>query len=495
MTRAMLLQELLPELEGLSADLAITGLVQDSREVRPGDAFVAMLPARQEAPSSHGLHFAQQASAAGAVAILYEPPAPADVTVPAQAIPVPGLQARLGALADRFHDHPSAAMTMVGVTGTNGKTSTVQLLAQAWTLRGQKVGTIGTLGAGIWPQTVPTGFTTPLVLRLHALLAELRDEGAAAVAMEVSSHALDQGRVDGVHFDVAVFTNLTRDHLDYHGDMAHYGAAKAKLFHRPGLRAAAVNLDDAFGRELHAAVAGKVRALGFSSRAAAGAAVRAEDLVLDAAGIGFMLHAGGQAHPVRSPLLGRFNVDNLLGVATTLFALGMTPALIAQTLSELSPVDGRMNRLGGEGGLPLVVVDYAHTPDALEQALDSLRAHTGGRLTCVFGCGGERDTGKRPQMAAIAQRLADRVIVTDDNPRHEDGDAIVAAILAGFPERSALTVERDRARAIALAIASAGAEDVVLIAGKGHEPYQDVNGVKHPFEDAAVARDCLRRHP
>ena len=382
---------------------------------------------------------------------------------------------------------------------TNGKTSTVQLLAQAWTLRGQTAGTVGTLGSGVYPKIVPTGFTTPLVLRMHALLAELRDEGASAVAMEVSSHALDQGRVDGVHFDVAVFTNLTRDHLDYHGDMARYGAAKARLFDWPGLRAAAVNLDDAFGRELFEAVGGKVRALGFSSRGAAGAGVRAEDIVLDGTGIRFMLHAGGQAHPVRSPLLGRFNVDNLLGVATTLFALGMAPALIAETLSQLSPVDGRMNRLGGGtadngAALPLVVIDYAHTPDALEQALASLRAHTAGTLTCVFGCGGERDTGKRPQMAAIAEHLADRVIVTDDNPRNEDGDAIVRDIVAGLAEPARALIQRDRAAAIAMAIAEAGPEDVVLVAGKGHEPYQDVGGVKHPFEDAAVARDCLRRY-
>ena len=488
MTHAMLLGELLPELEGLSADLAITGLVQDSREVKPGDAFVAIAGF-----GAHGLHFVDAAREAGAAAVLYEPPAPADLPAPADAIPVVGLRARMGRMADSFHGHPSAAMTTVGVTGTNGKTSTVQLLAQAWTLRGQKAGTVGTLGSGVYPEIVPTGFTTPLVLRMHALLAELRDEGAAAVAMEVSSHALDQGRVDGVHFDVAVFTNLTRDHLDYHGDMARYGAAKARLFDWPGLRAAAVNLDDAFGRELFEAVGGKVRALGFSSRGAAGAAVRAEELVLDGTGIRFLLHAGGQAHPVRSPLLGRFNVDNLLGVATTLFALGMAPALIAETLSQLVPVDGRMNRLGGEGGAPLVVVDYAHTPDALEQTLASLRAHTAGTLTCVFGCGGERDTGKRPQMAAIAERLADRVIVTDDNPRNEDGDAIVADILAGITDSARVAVQRDRAAAIAHAIAGAGPDDVVLIAGKGHEPYQDVGGVKLPFEDAAVARDCLRR--
>ncbi len=488
MTRAMLLGELLPELEGLSADLAITGLVQDSREVKPGDAFVAIAGF-----GAHGLNFVDVAREAGAAAVLFEPPAPDELPAPADAIPVVGLRARMGKMADTFHGHPSAAMATVGVTGTNGKTSTVQLLAQAWTLRGQKAGTVGTLGSGVYPKIVPTGFTTPLVLRMHALLAELRDEGASAVAMEVSSHALDQGRVDGVHFDVAVFTNLTRDHLDYHGDMARYGAAKARLFDWPGLRAAAVNLDDAFGRELFAAVGGKVRALGFSSRGAAGASVRAEELVLDGSGIRFMLHAGGQAHPVRSPLLGRFNVDNLLGVATTLFAMGMAPALIADTLSQLLPVDGRMNRLGGEAGAPLVVVDYAHTPDALEQALASLRAHTAGTLTCVFGCGGERDTGKRPQMAAIAERLADRVIVTDDNPRNEDGDTIVADILSGFAEPARVVVQRDRAAAIAQAIAGAGADDVVLVAGKGHEPYQDVGGVKHPFEDAAVARDCLRR--
>ena len=488
MTRAMLLGELLPELEGLSADLAITGLVQDSREVKPGDAFVAIAGF-----GAHGLNFVDVAREAGAAAVLYEPPAPDDLPAPVDAIPVVGLRKRMGTMADTFHGHPSAAMTTVGVTGTNGKTSTVQLLAQAWTLRGQVAGTVGTLGSGVYPKIVPTGFTTPLVLRMHALLAELRDEGASAVAMEVSSHALDQGRVDGVHFDVAVFTNLTRDHLDYHGDMARYGAAKARLFDWPGLRAAAVNLDDAFGRELFAAVGGKVRALGFSSRGAAGASVRAEDLVLDGSGIRFLLHAGGQAHQVRSPPLGRFNVDNLLGVATTLFALGMAPALIAETLSQLLPVDGRMNRLGGEGGAPLVVVDYAHTPDALEQALASLRAHTVGMLTCVFGCGGERDTGKRPQMAAIAERLADRVIVTDDNPRNEDGDAIVADILAGFAEPARAVVQRERAAAIAAAISGAGRDDVVLIAGKGHEPYQDVAGVKHPFEDAAVARGCLRR--
>ena len=280
--------------------------------------------------------------------------------------------------------------------------------------------------------------------------------------------------------------------------MASYGAAKQKLFEWPGLRAATVNLDDAFGRELYAAVGGKVQVIGFSSRGAAGAAVRAEEVQLDGSGIRFLLQIGNQAHPVRSPLLGRFNVDNLLGVAATLHAVGMATALVAETLSQLLPVDGRMNRLGGGlsddgAGLPLVVVDYAHTPDALEQALSSLRAHTTGKLVCVFGCGGDRDRGKRPLMGAIAERLADVAIVTDDNPRGEDGDRIVADILPGFADPARAVVQRDRAAAIAQAIGMAGADDVVLIAGKGHEPYQEINGVRHPFDDTATARDILRR--
>ena len=485
MTRSMPLSRLLPDV-ALPRDIDVSGLVMDSREIRRGDAFVAIAGF-----GTHGLAFAAQAAEAGAAAILFEPPAPGEYPAPADAIAVPGLRSRLGAMGDLFHGHPSHAMTMVGVTGTNGKTSTVQLLAQAWHLRGLDSGSIGTLGAGRHGQVQPTGFTTPLVLRMHALLGELRDAGVQAVAMEVSSHALDQGRVDGVHYDVAVFTNLTRDHLDYHGDMDSYGAAKARLFARPGLKAAVLNLDDAFGRTLAHSLPADVRAFGVSSRGQAGAALRAESLRFDNRGLAFDLVFDGEAHPVSSPLLGRFNVDNLMAVAGVLFALGDGPATIAATLSQLQPVAGRMNRLGGDGVRPLVVVDYAHTPDALEQALSSLRAHAGNRLVCVFGCGGERDRGKRPQMAQIAEAEADVVIVTDDNPRGEDGDAIVADIVAGFTAPGAVTVQRDRAQAIALAIASAGADDIVLVAGKGHEPYQEVAGVRHPFDDTDVARQAL----
>ena len=481
----MTLADLLPDVD-VPRDIVIRGLVQDSRAIEPGDAFVAIAGF-----GAHGLGFVDQAKASGASAILFEPPAPAELKVPEGAIAVPGLRARMGDMADRFHARPSRDMSMVGVTGTNGKTSTVQLLTQAWHLRGQRAASIGTLGAGFYGAVVPTGFTTPLVLQMHALLAQLRDAGAKAVAMEVSSHALDQGRVDAVHFDVAVFTNLTRDHLDYHGDMAGYGAAKARLFAWPELQAAVINLDDAFGRELMASLPRELRAVGLSSRNQPGASVQAINLRLDASGIAFDLVIEGSDHEVRSKLLGRFNVDNLLAVAGALHALGDAPADIARVLSRLQPIHGRMNRLGGDGHRPLVVIDYAHTPDALEQALSSLRDHASARLFCVFGCGGERDTGKRPQMAAIAERLADRVIVTDDNPRGEDGDAIVADILAGFEKPGSAIVLRDRALAIARAIGEAGPDDIVLIAGKGHEPYQDIAGIRHAFDDTAVARQCL----
>jgi len=491
----MRLAGLLPDVALIPAEIEITGLVQDSRAIKPGDAFVAIAGF-----GAHGLNFLAQAKAAGAVAVLFEPPMPAEfAATDADEMPmiaVPGLRARLGAMADRFHGEPSRTMTAVGVTGTNGKTSTVQLLAQAWTLRGRRAGTIGTLGAGLYGEAVPTGFTTPLVLQLHALLAQLRDAGADAVAMEVSSHALDQGRVDGVHFKVGMFTNLTRDHLDYHGTMDAYGAAKAKLFAWPGLEAAVLNLDDAFGCELHAGIRAPIRAVGVSSRGADAATLRADDIVLDLAGLSFSLRIDGEnraveTHAVRSPLLGRFNVDNLLAVAGALHALGETPADIAGVLSVLQPVHGRMNRLGGDGRLPLVVIDYAHTPDALEQALTSLRAHAAGRLVCVFGCGGDRDSGKRPQMAAIAEARADAVIVTDDNPRTENGDAIVADIVAGFANPGSIVIRRDRAAAIAHAIATAAANDIVLIAGKGHEPYQEIDGVQYPFDDTATARAAL----
>ena len=481
-------------LEGLVAPpaalaaLPVRAMTLDSRAVRPGDVFVALGGAQR-----HGLDFAAAALDAGAAAVLFEAPAPAGhpAANDPRALGVPGLRGRLGLVAARLHGRPSEAMPVIGVTGTNGKTSTVQLLAQAIEALGGRAGSIGTLGAGLHGQLVAGERTTPDVLSVHALMAGLRDAGASHVAMEVSSHALDQGRVLGLRFDVAVFTNLTRDHLDYHGDMAAYGAAKAKLFRWPGLRAAVVNLDDAFGRELHAQLPEDVRRIGVSSRGEDAASLHAEDIALGGHGLAFTLVRGGEHAAVRSPLLGRFNVDNLLAVAGALLALGHPLAAVAAVLGGLQPVDGRMSRVGGGAGQPLVVVDYAHTPDALEQALGTLRAHAAGRLDCVFGCGGDRDRGKRPLMGAIAERLADRVIVTDDNPRTEPGDAIVAQILAGLQRPQAARVIRDRAQAIGTALAEAAPGDVVLVAGKGHEAYQEVDGVRTPFDDLAVARRCL----
>ncbi len=473
-------------------DIMVSGLTLDSRSVRDGDAFVALAGARH-----HGIEFAPLAARQGAVAVLAEPVPGAAAPIACPLVWIEDLRLHLGAIAARFHGDPSASMTVAGVTGTNGKTSTVQLLAQAFVHLGRRAATIGTLGSGMHGALDPGERTTPDVIRVHALLAEFRAAGATDVAMEVSSHALDQHRVDGVHFDVAVFTNLTRDHLDFHGTMEAYGAAKAKLFDWPGLRAAVVNVDDAFGRMLAERFESRLRGsdgqpgrllrYGIES---AGTEVRACNVRTHSEGIDFELVIAGHADKVRSKLLGHFNVANLLAVAGALSALDVPFDKIVEALQALEPVAGRMNRLGG-GAAPLIVVDYSHTPDALEQALTTLRAHCEGRLVCVFGCGGERDAGKRPLMGAVAERLADVVIVTDDNPRGEDGDAIVTQIVAGLcaPERA--LVERDRERAIGLAIERARPGDVVLIAGKGHEAYQERGGVRRPFDDLQVARTTL----
>lgn len=487
MSAALHLSQLLPPEElPVAMDPLLTGLTVDSRHVQPGEAFIALAGA-----TTHGLKFADAAIARGAAAILFEPPAPADLPLPEIAVAVPQLRQRLGALADRCYDAPSAKLAVIGVTGTNGKTSTVQLLSQALSLRGQAAGSIGTLGAGLFGALRAGERTTPDVVSVHRLLAELREQGAEAVAMEVSSHALDQGRVDAVAFRVAVFTNLSRDHLDYHGDMTSYGAAKARLFAWPGLKAVVANLDDAHAAVMLAHVPADASRIGVSSRGGAAAVLRADDITLTPAGIAFTLVHDNTRHAIASTLLGRFNVDNLLAVAGSLLALGLPTSEIAELLPQLSPVAGRMNRIGGGAGQPLLVVDYAHTPDALAQTLQSLRAHTPGRLSCVFGCGGERDRGKRPQMAAIAEQGADACIVTDDNPRGEDGDAIVAEIMAGFSQSARVRIERDRARAIAMAVSEANAGDVVLIAGKGHEPYQEIAGRRLPFDDLAVAKAAL----
>jgi len=471
-------------LEGIArvpgvANREVHGLQVDSRRVKPGDLFLA-LPGMVV----DGREFIGDAVASGAVAIVYET---GDGFVlrgaPVPAFPVPDLRRQIGIIADRFYGSPSQRIVVVGVTGTNGKTTCTQLLAQALDQPPRRCAVIGTLGYGFPGALNASIHTTPDAVTVHRLMADFIGQGAAHVAMEVSSHALEQGRVSGVSFDVAVFTNLTRDHLDYHGDMENYGQAKAGLFAVPGLKHAVINHDDAFGRRLLSGIGAPLMALSYGLE---GGDVRAREVHLLPDGLLLQVTTPDGDMELRSPLVGRFNAYNLLAVLTTLLILGVKPEDAATRLARAQAPSGRVERFGGVKGLPLVVVDYAHTPDALEKILLALREHTRGKLWCVFGCGGDRDRGKRPAMGEIAERLADRVVLTDDNPRHEPGDAIIADILGGM--RASPEVIRDRRTAIATAIRGSGEGDIVLIAGKGHEDYQQVGDERLPYSDREVVR-------
>ena len=397
-----------------------------------------------------------------------------------------------GFIAHAFHGKPTETMWVCGITGTNGKTSCSQWLAHALSSAAVKTGVVGTLGAGLYARMSPIGYTTPDVLELHRLLAEMKGGGAQAVAMEVSSHGLDQGRVNGVAFDCALLTNLTHDHLDYHGTMAAYAEAKARLFDAPGLQAAVLNLDDAFGVRLAQRTAARgLRTIGYGFSAPA-----VEEFVCieryESNHVRIVSPWG--AANAALPQVGKFSAANALGVLGCLIAKGVPFAEGVALLERLPPVPGRMQTIGDR---PLVIVDYAHTPDALDKVLAALEPAArarGGRLSVVFGAGGGRDAAKRPEMGLAASRRADRVVITSDNPRNEDPLAIIAAIRAGIEgTRSGYAVEPDRAKAIEAAIADAAPADVVLIAGKGHEDYQEIAGRKLPFSDAAVAGAALAR--
>lgn len=483
MTTGKRLSELLAGIAGVdqSNDCTVTGLALDSRRVEPGALFMALPGLRHD-----GRAFIADAIARGATAVVYDSGGfePTPAVVPA--FGVAKLAHQVSAIADRFYGAPSRHLVVIGVTGTNGKTTCTQLLAQALDRPPRRCAVIGTLGYG-FPDTIDPGtHTTPDAVMTQQLLADVARAGAAYVTMEVSSHALEQGRVDAVTFALAVFTNLSRDHLDYHGDMQRYAAAKSSLLLRDGLTAAVINRDDAHGRQLIAMLGGRTRVVTYGL---AGGDVYA--LALDCAPDGLRLRAmtpRGELD-IAAPLLGRFNASNLLAVLSTLLALGFDPDDAARRLSGLRSVPGRVERFTAGDDRPLVVVDYAHTPDALEQVLLALRPHVAGRLWCVFGCGGERDRGKRPQMGAIAERLAERVILTDDNPRHEPGDAIICDIAAGMS--AAPRVIRERKSAIAVALGEAAAGDIVLIAGKGHEDYQQVGDRRHPYSDRDTVRALL----
>ena len=464
----------------LADDPTINGLTLDSRRVQPGWLFIAVPGARAD-----GRAYLAGAYGRGAAAAVYEAKDFKSDARYTNAIAVKNLREHIGTIADRFHGSPSQRLQVIGVTGTNGKTTTTNLLAQALDTPLARCGLIGTLGSGFPGQLDPSLHTTPDALSVHALMAKFVNAGAKSVCMEVSSHALDQARVGGVAFDIAVFTNLTRDHLDYHGDMDAYGAAKAKLFEVPDLKAAVINQDDRFGQTLISRAHVPVMSFGLK-----GGDVHLRRLTPSIHGLSMTVVTPAGEVELQSPLLGRFNAANLLAVLAVLLVLEMPLAEAAARLAKAQPVAGRMERFGGGDKQPLVVVDYAHTPDALEKVLQALREHTSGKLLCVFGCGGDRDRGKRPQMGRIAEELADGVIITNDNPRHEDPAVIINEIVAGM--QGTPRAIPDRTQAIRTALAAARCGDIVLVAGKGHEDYQEIGDQRFDYSDRNTVRALLK---
>ena len=482
----------------------MTGLAVDSRNLASGEVFLAYPGARHD-----GRDFIPNALERGAAAILWE--RKGFEWNSAWRVPnlgVDDLRGLAGSLAHEIYGRPSEKLWTIGVTGTNGKTSCSHWIAQACGACGARTAVIGTLGTGFptlpgskAPEKLDAGLnTTPNAVALHRSLARLLSEGAQGVAMEVTSIGLDQGRVNGVAFGAALFTNLSRDHLDYHRDMETYARAKRRLFEAPGLKHAVLNLDDVQGVHLARVLAGRgLNRAGYScfagvaARAGLECYAEAHAIEVSPKGIVFSVKSSWGEARIESSLLGRFNVSNLLGVLTTMLVSGVPLERATVALAALQAVAGRMQRLGGTGE-PLIVVDYAHTPDALEKTLVALKdiaRASGGRLVVVFGCGGDRDRGKRPLMGAVASRHADSIVVTSDNPRGEDPAAIIAEITAAIPV--AHEAIEDRRAAIARTIASANADDVVLIAGKGHEAYQEIAGRRLPFSDALEADEALAR--
>lgn len=465
----------------------ISGLSLDSRGISPGDAFVALSGSR-----GCGLAHLDDAAARGAVVALAEEPPPDGACLPV--VIVPGLRSQLSALASRFYGHPDRDLTLVAVTGTDGKTSTTHYIAQALSALGMPCAVIGTLGAG-WPgnQVAEShGLTTPDVISMHRTLARLRAQGAQAVALEASSHGLSQDRLEGVEIDVAVLTNLSRDHLDYHGSLEAYGAAKRRLFERAELRAAVVNRDDAFGAACLDALAPTVRAVGYSLQGHSQADLQGRLARVDRYGLELDLSRGDHQRRLSAALLGRFNAANLLAALGALLGLGVDLDAATAALSEVSPVPGRMEIFSAPNR-PLTVLDYAHTPNALELVLSDFRSYVPGRVWCVLGAMGNRDRGKRPLLAAVAARLSDRVILTDSIPHGEDPACIIEDLSSGLPPGTAAEVIRSRETAIAHALASAGADDGVLITGtgKGNERSRPGGAGPLQYSDYDQVSACL----
>jgi UDP-N-acetylmuramoyl-L-alanyl-D-glutamate--2,6-diaminopimelate ligase len=471
-------------------DCLITGIAIDSRKVQVGDLFLAY-----QGEVLDGRDFISDAIAKGAIAILCEDAIPQELILVTKVpvVVVPNLRHRVGLIAAKFYDYPARKLTVLGVTGTNGKTSVTQFIAAALTDLGVSCGVIGTVGVGFPGKLSPLHITTPDPVTLQRWLFALKQEGAQAVAMEVSSHSLVQQRIGGIDFKVAVFTNLTRDHLDYHGTMENYGTAKKMLFMQPGLQYAIINADDEFGQKLIQELKASLQVYAYTTKDMPTEApiVQAQDIKLAITGILADVITPWGKGLLKSHLLGRFNVSNLLAVLAVLGVMQVDLAAALTSIKKLETVNGRMQTFGGDKK-PLVVVDYAHTPDALEQALLVLRECCHGALWCVFGCGGApRDRGKRPIMGQIAEYYSDHIIITNDNPRAEDPQQIIDDILKGILCPWAAEVEQDRRAAIAHAIDCAQANDVILIAGKGHEDYQIIGKEKLRFSDQEVVERVL----
>ena len=458
-----------------------SGVEMDSRRVAPGNLFLAC----KGQAGHHGLSHLQQALARGAAAVAWEPDA--DWPAPEAQVPVVAIESlarHAGEIASRHYGEPTRDLFTVGVTGTDGKTSTAYLIAQALDRLGKPCAYLGTLGYGRIGQLDAATHTTPDAVTLQRYFSRMKAQGARAAAMEVSSHALDQDRAAGVRFDAAVLTNVMRDHLDYHGTVERYAAAKRKLFEHPGLKAAIFNRDDARGAQWLREFGDIAIAYGLDGEAPQSQRyVLGRRVELLSTGLAFDVDSSwGQAR-IQSRLFGRFNAYNLLAALAAILQSGVSLEDAVSALNQSQTVPGRIEGYRGDKALPLVVVDYAHTPQALEQILKAVRAHTHGRLWCVFGCGGDRDRGKRPLMAAAAAAHADELVITDDNPRSESPEAIVAEIRAGLPRQSHARVIHDRAQAITDAVRSAGKDDAVVIAGKGHEDYQVYGADVRRFSD------------
>ncbi len=487
----MMLSELL---QGYVAapDLPVHGISSDSRRLAAGDLFLAC-----EGLSSHGIDFIDDAIKSGVIAVAYDA---STATLPDRSfdiplLPIENLARHLGNIANRFYGSPSASVRVIGVTGTNGKTTVAWLIAQCLERLGEPCAYIGTLGSGIGEVEPGEGMTTPATIDMHRQLAEFRDQGARFAAVEVSSHALVQNRIDGVAFDTVVFTNLSRDHLDYHGDMQSYGDAKARLFFEYSAKQRIINLDAEFGAQLAERCGHDVIAV--STDVAREPTERPFVFVRSVAatefGFDVNIHSSWGDCDFELPLPGTFNVENALIALALLLNQGVPIDKACAVLEEVQAPPGRMQRVAADIEKPAVYVDYAHSPAALEVVLTSLRMHCRGQLWVVFGCGGDRDEGKRPQMGQVAENRADRIVITSDNPRTEAPDEIIAAIVGGIESADSVTVIEDRGAAIAWAIANAAEQDTVLIAGKGHENYQLIGNESRDFSDLGAAAANLAR--